>query len=174
MALWENSMIRKGLSLVTAAGILYVYLQSQLHSTDALFLVTSDNLAVNAGLVSVAGAAVYISFMERFKTWRSYLACASASAALGLAGFLGIAFISIENSFSGAILPLDYIMIMLLGIILGICSLSYQHQPLPKKVNASNLFRFRMPSLRPMLSAWIPQSSGLRIDHRRRSGPSAA
>ena len=167
-------MLRKALSLITAAGIVYVYLQSQLQSGDALFLVASPNLAVNAALVAIAGAAVYVSFMEKFKSWQSYVICTISSVALGLIGFLGFSFASIENNFSGAILPMDYMVLMLLGVILGICTLSYQHVPLPRRISASDLLPSRLPSFKPVLSAWVPKTPVITIDRTRRSGPSTA
>jgi len=122
-------MIRKYLSLVTAIGILYVYLLSQLRSGDALFLVTSSSLLINIVLLALAVAAVYISFVGKFKTAQAYIATSSASVLLSVMGLIGVAFSSLDNYFAGAIKPLDYLMFLQLGIIFSICSLSYKHQP---------------------------------------------
>ena len=167
-------MLRKALSLVTAAGILYVYLQSQLHSADALFLVTSPNLAVNGGLVAIAGGVVYVSFMEKFKSWQSYIICAVAAITLGLVGFLGFSFASFENNFSGALLPMDYMLIMQLGIILGICTLSYRHAPLPRRISVTDLLPSQLPSLKPLLTAWVPKTPIITVNKSHHSGPSTA
>ena len=120
-------MTRKLLSLVTAIGMLYVYLQSQLHSADALFLITSDNTVVNLSLIIVAGLAVYVSFMDKFQSWQSYLATAGVAIVLALTGLVGFVYVGIGNYFDGLIKPFDYIILMQLGITFGICTLSYQH-----------------------------------------------
>jgi hypothetical protein len=126
-------MTRKFLSLATAIGILYVYLQSQLHSDDALFLVTSSNFAVNIALLGLAAAAVGVSFKDKFKMWESYLANMVMGVTLLFVGSIGVIYTSLDNYFSGLLKPLDYFIIIELGIIYGIFSLTYSHPPVKLK-----------------------------------------
>jgi hypothetical protein len=131
-------MTRRFLSLATAIGILYVYLQSQLHSDDALFLVASSNIAVNLALLTLACIAVRISYMHKFKIWETYLAAAVTGAVLLFVGAAGVIYTSLDNYFSGLIKPLDFFLILELGIIYGIIGLSYSHPPVKLKVPTYN------------------------------------
>jgi hypothetical protein len=128
-------MIRRLLSLATAIGILYVYLQSQLHSDDALFLVLSSNTAVNIVLLGLACLTVRISYMSKFKAWESYLGSVITAVLLLIIGAAGVIYTSWDNYFAGVIKPMDYFIILELGAIYGIISLSYSHPPI--KLNAS-------------------------------------
>ncbi len=123
-------MTRKLLSLVTAIGIAYVYLQSQLHSGDALFLIASDSLAVNFGLLILAASVLYVGFIGQFKAWYTYLSTALSSVVLSAWGLIGVVYAGASNNFTGIIKPLDYMIMLQVGIIFGICALSYRHQPL--------------------------------------------
>jgi hypothetical protein len=131
-------MIRKFLSLATAIGILCVYLQSQLHSDDALFLVTSSNIVLNLAMLGVACLAVRISYKDKFKAWESYLATVIAGGLLAFIGTVGIIYTSWSNYFSGLIKPVDYFIFLELGIIYGIISLTYSHPPIKLKAPAYN------------------------------------
>jgi hypothetical protein len=126
-------MTRKFLSLATAIGILYVYLQSQLHSDDALFLVTSPNFAVNIALLGLAASAVGVSYKDKFKMWESYLVNSLVGGVLLFIGLIGVVYTSLDNYFSGLLNPLDYFIILELGIIYGIFSLTYSHPPVKLK-----------------------------------------
>jgi hypothetical protein len=119
-------MTTKLLSLVTASGITYVSLQSQLHSDDALFLVASGNLVINIGLGVVAALAIYLSFIKQFKYRQTYTATVAAAIGLIFIGFAGFAYSGIDYYF-GIIKPLDYVILMQLGLIFGIYALSYKH-----------------------------------------------
>ena len=134
-------MTRKSLSLITAIGILYVYLQSQLHSDDALFLVASASFWVNFLLLSFAVIAVIISFKEKFRTWEAYLANCIMAGFLSLSGSAGLIYSSANNYFSGFLKPMDYFIILELGIIYSVISLSYNHPPVKiKKLSSSYAF----------------------------------
>ena len=126
-------MTRRFLSLATATGILYVYLQSQLHSDDALFLVISSNVVLNLALLSLACLAARISYKDKFKAWESYLAAAITAAALTLVGSVGVIYTSWDNNFSGFVKPLDFFVILELGIIYSIIGLTYAHPPVKLK-----------------------------------------
>lgn len=122
-------MTRRFLSLATATGILYVYLQSQLHSDDALFLVTSSNIAVNLALLSIAVVGVRLSYKRKFKAWESYLANSITAGLLLTIGVAGVIYSSLDNYFSGVLKPLDYFILLELGVIYTIISLTYSHPP---------------------------------------------
>jgi len=126
-------MVRRFLSLATAIGILYVYLQSQLHSDDALFLVTSSNIAVNIAMLSLAVVGVRLSYKDKFKAWETYLANNIIGGVLLFIGLAGVIYTSLDNYFSGAIKPLDYFILLELGIIYGIIGLTYSHPPVKLK-----------------------------------------
>jgi hypothetical protein len=131
-------MIRRFLSLATAIGILYVYLQSQLHSDDALFLVASPNFVVNIVLLSLSVIAVGISYKDKFRLWESYLASSVLGAILLFIGFAGVIYSSLDNHFAGLLKPLDYFILLELGIIYGIMSLTYNHPPVELKKLTNN------------------------------------
>ena len=163
-------MIRRFLSLATAIGILYVYLQSQLHSDDALFLVTSSSIAVNLALLSLAALAVRISYKDKFKAWESYLTTVIIGAILLMIGTVGVIYTSWDNYFSGVIKPMDYFIIMELGIIYGIISLSYSHPPVKLKTLSYN-YSLAGLRIKQQLSGLMMRT--VIIPGRRTSGPHA-
>lgn len=138
-------MIRRFLSSATAIGILYVYLQSRLHSDDALFLVISSNIAVNIALLSLACLAVRLTYKDKFKVWESYLATVIIGGFLSMIGAAGIIYTSWDNYFGGIIKPMDYFILLELGVIYGIISLSYSHPPV--KLKALN-YNYSLAGLR--------------------------
>jgi len=131
-------MLRRFLSLATAIGILYVYLQSQLHSDDALFLVTSSNIVLNLALLSLACWAVRISYKNKFKAWESYLATVIIGGLLSFIGTAGVIYTGIANYFSGLIKPLDFFIILEIGVIYSLIGLSYAHPPVKLKTLSYN------------------------------------
>jgi len=131
-------MTRKFLSLATATGILYVYLQSQLHSDDGLFLVTSPSFVVNLALLALAVVAVRVSYMDKFRTRESYLASSVLGVVMLFIGLAGVIYSSLDNYFSGVLKPMDYFIILELGIIYGIIGLTYAHPPLKLKQLAND------------------------------------
>ncbi len=143
--------MKKALSLATAAATLYVYQLSQLHSGDALFLVKSDNLALNAAFVALAGYLVYLSFRSRFKSWQTFLGSAVGATLLVSVGLSGFIYSSLGNSFTGAIKPMDYLFLLQAGIIMSICTLSAQHKPI----------KLHIPAYRP--HSPLPTTLGRRV-----------
>lgn len=137
-------MIRKFISLATAIVILDVYLRSQLYSNDPLFLFASNKLAINIGMVLLAGAVVTVSFRNKFKNWLSFAAVAALAVILSVVGMVGIFLSNMVYSFSNILLPLDYMFMLESGIVLGICALSYEHAPSP--------YRFKLPEPAALLS----------------------
>jgi hypothetical protein len=122
-------MIRKSLSLITATGMLYVYLLSQLRSDDALFLVASSSIVINLALLMTASASVYVAFLNgKFKTGRQYIASCYLAIGLSFIGLAGSLYSGMDNYFGGVIKPFDFLVILQLGVIFSICSLSYRHQ----------------------------------------------
>jgi hypothetical protein len=137
-------MVTKSISLATAIVTLDVCLRSRLFSNDPLFLFISSGLAVNALLIILAGASVFLSFQKKFDSWYSYAACAALAAIFIGAGFLGVFYSDYIHSLWSAMLPLDYILMMQAGIVFGICALSYDHASLPA------LVKDRLPKLPAM------------------------
>jgi hypothetical protein len=133
MLLWEISMIRKSTSLVMAIAMTYLYFQSLIHYDDPLFLIVSNNIVVNIGLLMLVGAMVWVSFLEKFRHWQTYAAAAVLALILGLGGLVGILSTSLDYYFSNALLPLDYLAFLEISAGLGICVLSYKHQPVPRQ-----------------------------------------
>ncbi len=127
-------MTRKILSLATVAGIAYVYFQSLFRYDDALFLLISNNLLIDAFFLCLAVGGAWLSFQKKFESWQLYVGCASLAILLGGFGLLGIVFSSFDNTLYNLFMPLDYLVMMELGIIYGVCALSYKHQPIPKNV----------------------------------------
>ena len=127
-------MTTKFISLATGIVALDVYLQSQLHSGDPLFLVVSSNLAINMIMVVLAALAVSVSFRKHFSNWYSYAATASAAGLLLIIGGAGMFLSNVLYMLPPAILPLNYIMMLQCGIVLAASALSYQHAPRPASV----------------------------------------
>lgn len=136
-------MVTKSISLATAIVSLDVFLRSQLFSNDPLFLFISNSLVVNALMIVLAAAAVYISFRKKFGSWYGFAACIASAALFICAGFLGVFYSDSIHSMWSAMLPLNYILMMQCGIVLGICALSYDHADMPAYIRQ----RRRLPSL---------------------------
>lgn len=138
-------MSTKFISLATAIVTLDVYLQSQLHSSDPLFLVVSNNTAVNMLMVVLAAAAIAVSFRSRFKSWYGYTAV-SALAALFIAfGAMGLFFSGFSARLWMIFLPLNYMLLLSCGVVLGVAALSYKHAPRPESVRLPSLPRLALP-----------------------------
>lgn len=135
-------MTTKFISLASAIVILDVYLQSQLHSNDPLFLFASNNLFVNMGMVLLAALTVAISFKAKFRHWASYLICCVLAAGLVTLGIMGTFFSDTIYSFPSVLLPLNYLFLLQAGVIIGLCTLTYQHQSIPYRL--SNL-KIKLP-----------------------------
>jgi hypothetical protein len=146
-------MTTRFLSLATAIVTLDVYLQSRLSSTDPLFYFTSNNLAVNTAFILLAALMVSVSFRPKFKTWYGYAGCAAAGLFLCTLGTIGILFSDVDNFLSNILLPLNYLIILEAGVVLGLCALTYQHEPAPAKIRAydfvhlMNRFAFLAPKI---------------------------
>lgn len=131
-------MTRKLLSLATATAIVYVYLQSRLHSEDALFLVISSSPLVNLVLLAIAGLAVRLAFNNSFSSVVSYCFGLILAITLSVVGIAGLAYSSIDNYFGGLVKPLDYVVLLQLGVIFSLSLLSSGHPfirfslPMPK------------------------------------------
>lgn len=124
-------MITKFISLATAIVTLDVYLQSQLSSNDPLFSFISNNLAANMLMVTLAAAAVAVSFRKRFDSWYGYAAASAGAAMLIIVGGGGFFFSGFLPSLWMVALPLNYLLMLEFGVIMGVCALSYKHQPRP-------------------------------------------
>jgi hypothetical protein len=141
-------MTRKFLSLATVIGLLYVFLLSQLLSDDALFLVVSDNNALNAALLALATGSLYLSYMDKLKSKKIFIGIVLLSVVLSISGTLGFLYASIDNYFNGLIKPLDYIVTMQLGVLFGLHTLVLEHQPLKIRSTLRNLVpAFNLPNL---------------------------
>jgi hypothetical protein len=135
-------MTTKLISLVTGLATLAVYLQSQLSSNDPLFLLVSNSLVINVLMVALAAAGIAVAFREKFDSWQSYLASSLLGAGLIIIGVAGLGITSLTYAWD-ALLPLNYVMMLQVGIVLSICNLSYRHQPVPR-------------ALRP--TVWLPKA----------------
>jgi hypothetical protein len=127
-------MTTKFISSATAIVILDVYLRSQLYSNDPLFLFVSSSLAVNLVMLMLAALTLYVSFIKRFKTWLGWAVCAGSAVILSLIGFGGAFLSDFFYNMPSVLLTLNYLFLMEAGVIFGICSLSYQHAAMPKKL----------------------------------------
>ena len=141
-------MTTKFISLATGIVTLDVYLQSQLHSNDPLFLLVSNNLAVNMFMVVLAALAISVSFRKRFGSWYSYAATLALAVIFLTVGAAGILFSGFTYSLWMVFLPLNYMMLISFGTVLGICALSYRHAPRPESARLplpALPFRFVLP-----------------------------
>lgn len=150
-------MIIKAISLVMAAVIVGVYQLSRLDSGGVLFLFISSNLLVNIGLVALSAILVRLSFMKKKFTRRTSFAATAAGAVLfGLFGAGAIIFPSLDYRLYDVLKPMDYLIFIEAAIILGVCALTYQHQPLNLKVPAIR----RLPQIagaKKRLAGWLPK-----------------
>jgi hypothetical protein len=92
-------MTTKFISLATAIVLLDVYLQSQLSSSDPLFLFASNNFAVNAGLLILGGLMVAVSFKDKFRYWWSFVGCSLLAVVCGTIGVIGTFFSNVLYAF---------------------------------------------------------------------------
>lgn len=143
-------MTQKTISLFTAAGILAAYLWSQLQPSGALFLLMSPNTAINVGWLVAAALMVRLSFTDRFKTQSGYIITAALSALAILIGGIGLFASGFNYLFFSWFGPIDFLLLAQLGVILGICALSYQHQPV--KLSALTFKRPKILLPKPALS----------------------
>jgi hypothetical protein len=155
-------MTTRFISLATGIVTLDVYLQSQLHSNDPLFLLVSNNLAVNMLMVVIAALAVSVSFRKRFSSWYSYAATSALAAIFLTVGAAGILFSGFTYSLWMVFLPLNYMMLISFGTVLGICALSYQHAPRPESA------RLPLPALPARLVSPMPKISHSPLSSQRR------
>ena len=138
-------MTTKFISLATAIATLDVYLQSQLSSSDPLFLLISSNVIVNFLMMSLALFTVYISFKKKFDSWYGYAACATlATTLIGLA-VCGIFLSDFTYSLWMVFSPLNYMLLGEFGIILATSVLSYRHAAVPESVRLPRLPRPSLP-----------------------------
>lgn len=127
-------MITRFLSLATGIVTLDVYLRSQLSSNDPLFLFTSDSLAVNLAMLMLVGAVVAVSFRKQFNSWFSYALCSAAAVILITSGIAGFFLPAFTYSIWDIILPLNYMIMLESGAILGISALTYKHAARPQSL----------------------------------------
>ncbi len=132
-------MIVKFISLATAIVTLDVYLQSQLSSSDPLFFFTSNNLAVNIAFVILSVVMVALSFKKRFDSWLSHAGSVIAGLALFSFGAVGGFMSDANNALTSVLLPLNYLLILEAGVVIGICALSYSHPKYPEKLSLSHM-----------------------------------
>jgi hypothetical protein len=146
-------MIVKFISLATAIVTLDVYLQSQLYSSDPLFFFTSNNLAVNIAFVILSVVMVALSFKKNFDSWLSHAGSVIAGLALFSFGMIGGFMSDANNSLTNVLLPLNYLLILEAGVVIGICALSYSHPEYPERLSLSylrllfNKFAFLVPEI---------------------------
>lgn len=127
-----------------AAATLIVYLQSQLQSNDALFLVISNNIWVNVSLLALSCSLVWLSFQSEYKQSITFIVSVLGAVLLTAGGFAGILSASLEHYVIGAIKPLDYILLFEAGILLSICSLSYKHPAISFSIKLPRLPVYRL------------------------------
>lgn len=153
-------MLTKVLSLVTGIGTLDVYLQSQRSSSDLLFAVISGNLIINMLMVGLAALAISVSYRRVFITWNGYAACAILAALLIFIGGGGIFFSGFSSVFWTIFMPLNYLLMLEIGVILGINCLSYKHPEQPAWVQLPGV---TLPSRLAFPVPRIPHSPLLRF-----------
>lgn len=149
-------MTIKGISLIMAAIILSVYQLSRLDPSGALFSFISNSLPVNIGLIGLTALMVRLSFMRKKFTRRtSYAAVAGGAILLGSLGAAGIILPPVDYYLYGVIKPLDFFILLETAIVLGVCALTYEHQPLSIKVPSIGLIRLK--PFKKQLAAWLPK-----------------
>ncbi|HET6864169.1 MAG TPA: hypothetical protein VFH37_03165 [Candidatus Saccharimonadales bacterium] len=139
-------MTQKAISLSTAVAILVAYLWSQLQPNDALFSLMSANTALNIGLLALAALMVRLSFLNSYKTKSAYVLTVCGAIAAIAVSAIGLMANTYNFNFLNWLGPLDFLVVGQVGIILSICALSYQHQPvMPKTVSAAKLVKLPLP-----------------------------
>jgi hypothetical protein len=138
-------MTTKFISLATAIATLDVYLQSQLSSSDPLFLLISSNVVVNLLMVGLAALTVHISFKKRFDSWYGYAACATLATVLLSIALCGLLLSDFTYALWMVFSPLNYFLMGEFGILLAINALSYRHAPVPSSLRLLGLPRLALP-----------------------------
>ncbi len=141
-------MTTKILSSVTVAGTLYVFLLSLLRPGDALFLITSSDTGLNLALVVLALFAMYVSYVEKFKSSGLYMTTLVFAVLFLVIGFIGLTYSSIENYFTALVEPVDFIVAMILGVVFSLSALSAEHKPIDLQPvhNYLSLIRYGLSS----------------------------
>ena len=141
-------MTRKFIGLAMVIVTLDVYIRSQLHPGDPLFLFISNTTAANIGMVLLVILVVAISFKDDFRSWIGYAGSAALAlifTSVGIAGFFSS---GLSYWLSGGLLPFNYLMILEAGVVFGICALSYPH---PARLVSA-------PQLIPRLAFLVPRT----------------
>lgn len=142
-------MVKRLLSLAIGIFLLNIYIRSQLAPNDPLFLFASTNASLNIGLILLSYLLVVVTFKDQFKSWIAYAACMASAVILLIAGGLSL-FPGLVASYwiSNILLPFDGMVVLEAGVILGLCGLTYQHEPQPawvKNFSSSVLLRKLAP-----------------------------
>jgi hypothetical protein len=154
-------MVRRLVSLAMGVFILDVYIRSQLTPNDPLFLFVSANAAINTGLILLSYLLIIVSFSRKFANWFSYAGCAILAVVLLIVGGLGL-FPGLFSQYwiSNNLLPMDSMLVLEAGVILALCSLTYEHAAQPEWLKNFNLaawrrwFAFPAPKI-PHSPTWL-------------------
>lgn len=138
-----------------AIAITYVYFQSLLHPADPLFLIASSNLFVNVGLMLLVAIMVRVSFLKEFRHWQMYLVTAALTIILAVVSVIGLLSTSLDYYFSSVLLQLDYLVLLQISVGLGVCVLSYKHQPVPRYFLQSK--RVELAKFKQQIVTWQPK-----------------
>lgn len=156
-------MTIKGISLIMAVIILSVYQLSRLDPSGALFSFISNNLLVNIGLIILSVVMVRLSFMKpKFSRKISYGAAAVGAVVFCLLGVASIVFPAVDFHAYSIFKPLDFMVLLEAGIVLSVCALTYEHQPIAINLHVPVLIRLPQPSLwrkrlEKRLAVWLPK-----------------
>lgn len=135
-------MTNKILSMVTSVFVLWFTVQAYLNPNDPVFLLKSNQLAINLIMLLVAAGGVYLSYIAIASKlqWQVYLAALVAGIGLGAFSLFGM--IDTRASFHWPLEMWDYFLLLQFGLVYAIGALSIEHRPVPihlPQVNISGL-----------------------------------
>jgi hypothetical protein len=120
-------MTLKLVSIFTGLGVLDAFLENLYRPSDLLFLFISNNPVMELLRFSLVAFLLLLSFKKKFWHFMSYAVCAGAAIVLSGIGLLGIMDMHFASYVFNVVKPVDFILFLEAGVMMGMCALSYEH-----------------------------------------------
>ncbi len=148
-------MIIKLMSIVIATCVGELFVLGAQNTDDPLFLFISDNKLTVAVRLLLVALAVIISFKQRFTYRPSRHIIGALGLALIIFGSMGAMSQTIIDEFSALLKIMDFLLMILVGIIFSLAALGYQpgrRQLVWRELLISHIPKALAPKLSPYLT----------------------